>query len=472
MLDRAGQGRTEADGLTDDATRTAVSGARIGRAALQVTLMLAVLGGSYFAMERLAASRPDRTPRVFEPTIYTVETIPVRKADNRPAIHLYGQIDSARSIDLRPLVPGQIVEVHPELAAGRRVSRGDILLRIDPFAYDGAVLEARANLAATEAMIVEIEARLASEREQLAGSDEQLALARSDFERATALAASGAFTSRDVEDRRLIVSQRELAVSQRRNNILIAQAQRMQQAANSERLAWKMREAEQRLADTALLAPFDAVVSEESAEAGRSVSAGDIVAKLYDDRELEARFTLTNAQYGRMATDADPLIGRPVDIVWTVGGIDYRYQAEIDRIGAKVAAERGGVEVFARVAASDYAVELRPGAFVALTVPDRTWPDTVRLPETALHELDHVFVVEDGRLRRQDVRVIAYDGEDALVETDMVDGTEVMITRLTEATDGVLVRAPDDPTVSETPPAGAADTGSPGPGTPRRSTGG
>jgi hypothetical protein len=28
-------------------------------------------------------------------------------------------------------------------------------------------------------------------------------------------------------------------------------------------------------------------------------------------------------------------------------------------------------------------VQLRPGAFVALTVPDRIWPQTFRLPETA-----------------------------------------------------------------------------------------
>jgi hypothetical protein len=54
-------------------------------------------------------------------------------------------------------------------------------------------------------------------------------------------------TDKQVDDRRLIVSQREQAVSQRRNNILIAEAQRTQQEANAERLEWKLREAQRRL---------------------------------------------------------------------------------------------------------------------------------------------------------------------------------------------------------------------------------
>jgi hypothetical protein len=40
-------------------------------------------------------------------------------------------------------------------------------------------------------------------------------------------------TDKQVDDRRLILSQRDQAVSQRRNNILITEAQRAQQEANA-----------------------------------------------------------------------------------------------------------------------------------------------------------------------------------------------------------------------------------------------
>lgn len=452
MLDRAD--RPAEIAARDPAAATGEPRRGIWRAVAQFALMALVLAGGWVAMERLAASRPERTPRAFTPTVYVVETATAVRAGNRPSIRLYGQVDTSRSIDLRAAVGGEVIETHPDLVAGRRVAQGAVLLRIDPFAYEGALIEARANLAAVRAAIVEIEARLASERDQLAAADQQLALANADLERALSLAGSGTLTDKQVDERRLILSQREQASNLRRSNIIIAEAQRAQQEANAERLEWKLREAERRLADTALTAPFAGVISSESVETGRSVNANEVVASIYDDTALEVRFTLTNAQYGRMATDADPLIGRVVELSWSIGGQIYQWPATIDRIGARVAAERGGVEVFARISAADNPVQLRPGAFVALSVPDRLWPDTVRLPETAVRGADHVFIVVDGKLSRRDVRLIAWDGEDAIVDGDLTEGDTVLVTRLTEASEGMAVRAPS-PVSSEAGQPGA-----------------
>ncbi|MEQ8305018.1 MAG: efflux RND transporter periplasmic adaptor subunit [Hoeflea sp.] len=413
------------------------------RPVAQIALMALVLAGGWAGMQYLANSRVDPVRKPFEPLVYTVETAEAVLSDNTPVIRLYGQVDAGRSVDLRAAASGEVLEIHPDLVAGRRVEAGTVLLRVDPFIYEGAVVEARANLASTRAAIAEIDARLASEREQLESAQMQLELAKADLERALSLADTGTLTDKQVDDRRLILSQREQAVSQRRNNILITEAQRAQQDANASRLEWKLREAERKLEDTAVIAPFDGVISEESIETGRSVSANEVVASIYDDTALEARFTLTNAQYGRMATDSDPLLGREVEVSWSVGGQEYVWPAAIDRIGARVAAERGGVEVFATILAADNPVQLRPGAFVALTVPDRVWRDTFRLPETAVRSSDHVFVVVDGKLERRDVRLIAWDREDAIVEGDLANGDDVLATRLTEATEGVRVRKPD-----------------------------
>jgi len=276
------------------------------------------------------------------------------------------------------------------------------------------------------------------------------------------LAGSGALTDKEVDARRLVLSQREQASSQRRNNILIAEAQRTQQEANAERLEWKVREAQRKLEDTALVAPFDGIISDETVETGRSVNANEVVASIYDDSALDVKFTLTNAQYGRMATDADPLVGREVELSWSVGGTHYTWPATIDRIGARVTAERGGVEVFARIGEASNPVQLRPGAFVSLTVPDRIWPQTFRLPETAVRNSDHVFLVVDGKLERRDVRLIAWDGEDAILDGDLNDGDIVLATRLTEATEGVSVREPSGETAApESQPGSTAkpDTG-------------
>ena len=416
--------------------------ARYGRAVFQIVLMLAVLAGSYAMMNRLIATQPEREAQPFRPTVFAVESVIAQPEDNRPQLQVFGEVQAARFVELRPLVNGEVIAVNPALKAGSHVAEDDVLIEIDPFNYRGALAEARANLAQARATLIETEARIVAEIEQLEAAEMQLQLAENDLRRADALVNSGAVTQRQVEDRRLIVSQREQAVSQRRNNQLIEEARRDQQVANIDSLTWKVQEAERNLENTVLRSPFTGVINAASVEVGRYVSSSDVVASVYDDDALEVRFTLTDAQYGRISTDYDPLIGREIDVVWVVGLSRYRYSGTIERIGAEVASARGGVEVVARLDPATSPVHLRPGAFVEIDVPDRLYRGSYRIPESALYEGGIVYVIEDGRLSRQPVEIAAYDGEDVIIAAGLTPGQTVMTTHLTDADSGVRVRSP------------------------------
>lgn len=433
----------------------------IAKGLLQAILMLAVLAASYVLMQRFLDNGPERQGRPFQPPVYAVDTEIVARGDYRPSIIVYGQIAAARSVELRAKSAGEIVEVNPLLKAGARVGKGDVLLRIDPFEYESELTEARADLAQARAQLAESEARLASEELQLQSAEEQLALARDDLERAQPLAQRGALTAKQLDERRLVVSQRAQAADQRRSNLAVQEAQRLQQEAAVRRLESRIRRAERALDDTVLTAPFSGIVRSAAAEVGRVASASDVVASLYDDTALEARFTLTDAQYGRIAVDGDPLVGRRVRAVWTVGGRDYAYDGTIDRIGAEILSDRGGVEVFARIDDPGGAVELRPGAFVAITVPDRLYSDAVRLPETAIYDGPLVYAVEEGRLAARPVVVAAYEDGFAIVSEGLEDGTEVMTTHLTAADEGLSVRSAADSRQQEKPVAGRGGSSRP-----------
>ena len=179
----------------------------------------------------------------------------------------------------------------------------------------------------------------------------------------------------------------------------------------------------------AYLLTFSGVVRSSDIEAGRIISANEVAVSLYDDTALDVRFTLTDAQYGRVATDNDPLIGRDVDIIWAVGGIDYAYRAKVVRIGAEVASARGGVDVYARIEDGASAVQIRPGAFVEVTVPDRLYRDAYRLPETAIYDAGAVYIIEDGLLQRREVNVAAFDGADVIVTEGLSPGDSVLLRR-------------------------------------------
>jgi len=414
------------------------------RGIVQLVLVVAVLAAAVAGMRYLTASKPKPPSRPPEEQVYTVERQTVALADTRPDFSVFGTTVARESVELRALVAGEIVSVAPELEAGRHVEAGQILATIDPFPYRGALTEARANMREAEASLAEREASIAAQETALERAREQLELARNDLERAQQLRERGNTTQQGLEERQLVVSQRASAVEQAEANLKVERARAEQQRAVNDRLAWKLEEAQKNLADTELKAPFDGVVVSEAAGIGRKVSASDVVVQLYREGSVEARFVVSDRQFGRLLSDEEGVVGREVEVTWTVGGEAVDYDAHIDRIGAEILADRGGVELFARITEEDPKVDLRPGAFVEVRIPDKLYRQAIRLPETALYGGNSVFVIEEGRMRRRPVEVAAYDGADIVIASGLEPGEEVVTTQIADARDGLKVAAPGE----------------------------
>lgn len=416
------------------------------RIGLQAVLSIAILAGAYYLTESLIASRPDVAKRAPRERVYTIETAAVERTAHQPTIAAYGQIVAGRTVDLRALVAGTVTGMHPDLRRGATIEAGDVLVTVDDFDYVGALTEAEANLLEAEARLAESRARLVLERDAQRRADEQLAFAVQDRERVAALHERGRVTDRDLEDRQLLVSQREEMVEQRRNTIAIEEARRRQQEAAITRLEWGVRDARRNLEDTALKAPFTGVVLTETVEIGRVLNANDIALTLYESNSLEARFQLTDRHFGDILADAGTIVGRPVEILWNVGDDPVRSRGSIVRAGAEITASRGGVEVFAAIDPETLTAAIRPGAFVEIRIPGRRLENTVRLPEASVYNRDHVFIVEGERLVRRDVAILGYDGNAVYVTGDLEDGDTVLVTRIAEVGEGLKVRLQSDET--------------------------
>lgn len=427
----------------------------------QAILPVLVLAGAVMVMQHMIRTKPEVMQRKPRERVYVVESAAVKIADRRPSFTVYGNVVAANSVDLRALVAGEVLKVHPSLGVGSFVEKGSALVEIDPFAYKGAVTEAVANLAEAKAKLTESNARKAQEESALDRAMEQLAIAEKDLERAQSLVRKGAMTERSIDDRRLVVSQRRAAVEQRRDNLKIESARLEQYRTAIERLEWKLSQARRNLENTVLKAPFDGIVTSENVEPGRLLNANDMAVALYDWKSLEAKFTLSDQQFGRITRDGEGLVGRQVKVAWNIGDKPVEYSARIERAGAQIASQRGGVEIYARIDVTSASVRIRPGAFVKVTVPDRLIARTARLPETAVYSDDHVFVIDKGRLARRDVEVLAYAEGDVLVRGALKDGEQVLTTRIAEAGSGLAVRTGGEGGGKK--PAGDGTPGAPGP---------
>ena len=409
-------------------------------AILQAILMIAILIGSYFIAKRMIDGKEEAKKRPAFKTVYTVNTVTAEQADNQPKFISYGQTVAARTVELRSLVSGEIVKINENLRGGASVSKGDPLVEINDFDYKGMLSEAKSNLAEAKARIVENEAQISLERSKLVAAEEQLKFAQTDLARAEKLAKRKTVTLQQVEARKLVESQRRQTVALSQDTIKVQEARLQQLKATIDRLDWKVAQAQRNLDSTVLIAPFSGIVQNSTAEIGRAITANDVVVSLYEVDSLEAKFTLTDAQYGRLQTSSSGLIGRMVDVAWTVGGVRYGYPARIDRVSAQIESNRGGVEVIAKVESTDTGVKLRPGAFVEVSVPDTVFAKTFKVPDTAIYDNDTIYKVVEGKLESAKVTIAAFEGEQAIVASGLNEGDQVLVTRITEVSNGLSVR--------------------------------
>mgnify|MGYP002713087444 CR=1 FL=1 len=405
----------------------------------QILLVALVLGAGFLGYSWLLANRQPIFQRPAQEQVWAVRTIAAEISTHNPTLRVYGETRAARSVEMRALVPGEIVAIGENFREGGEVKRGELLVAVDDFPYRGAVTEAEANLREAEARLRETEAATAAERDALKRAEEQLVLARRDLERAEALSGSGAVSDKAIDDRRLIVSQREQAVEQRRNALVTEEARSDQQRAVISRLQWRLDDARRNLENTELRAPFDAYVQGVQAQIGRMVGASDVVAALLDANQTEVALSLTDRQFGRIIADGEAVIGRPVEVLWHLGSVTTRYDGRIERIAARFKTDSGGVDVFARIDTAGRQAPLRPGAFVELRLADTAYRNAVRLPETALYGTDTVYVVRDGRLESRKVELLGHDGGDIFVAGGLKGGEQVAVTRISEIGDGLLV---------------------------------
>ncbi|MDH3978670.1 MAG: HlyD family efflux transporter periplasmic adaptor subunit, partial [Gammaproteobacteria bacterium] len=219
----------------------------------------------------------------------------------------------------------------------------------------------------------------------------------------------------------------------------------LQQEAIVEQKEIGVRRAERDLADARLVAPFDGVVNSVNAAIGKQSSdfGAEMVGELIDTSRVEVRFSLTNAQYGRLLESEEPIIGRQVSVTWQVGEKALIYDAVIGRVGAEIVSTTGGVDVFASIDTQGEQSMLRPGAFVAVGLADQHYEDALQIADTALYSDSSILIVEDERLAERQINIIGYVGDTIIFRSDgnpeIADGDLMVTTKIRDGGPGSRV---------------------------------
>lgn len=453
----------KADRSPDDAGYGAIAPpARSGRARRVwsrifrgfVALLILTAAGAGFA--HLRATKPDVPRQDIPERSWIVKTVVAKSVSVTPKLTLYGTIVAGREAELRPLVSGRVVKVGKSFSEGGIVKKGDTLIEIDRFDYEKAVEERKAMLSEAKSRLVELKADLAG-LESLAVQDEiQLKLRQTDYKRRVRLRQSGTGSQKALDDASIALNQQRAQVADRAAKIAGTKARISQQGSVIARLTVALERSERDLAQTKLVAPFDGFLREISTAVGKRVGVGDKVATIVAADSLEAEFQVSDRQYGRLVSNGG-VIGKNATVVWKTGGHEFRFSATIERVSARVTANQGGVNLYARIDKVSTKTILRPGVFVDVVIDDRAYEKVFVLPDEAVETLDskpgaalqladtsnrrRVYVVQDGRLVTREVDIVGRSGNDVLVRGGIKAGDRIVAETFPEIGPGVKVEA-------------------------------
>ena len=414
----------------------------IGLFLLAATLVLFAWAGNTV---RLAVTdRMNAEPRSFpqREQVLSVNVVDVIPETIAPELVVFGELQSASTLEVRALSGGTILEVSPNFVDGGEVNTGDVLVRIDPRDAQSARDRVAADLRDAEAEVRDAQRALTLAADELAAAIEQADLRQQALDRQNDLAGRGVGTAAAVETAELALSSAEQAVLSRRQAEANAQARLDQAATRLDREKLNLADADRVLADTTITAPFAGILDGVNISEGERVTANESLGRLIQRDDLDVAFRLSTAQYARLIGEDGSLITAPITATLSAQGLTLTASGQIVRESAAVGEGQTGRLLFAKLDRTD---TLRPGDFVTVNVTEPELRGVAMVPATAIAADQTALQLDpENRLVEVAVEVLRRQGNDVIIRAPGLYGSRIVAERSPLLGAGIAVQ-PIDP---------------------------
>jgi len=356
----------------------------------------------------------DTAPAPTEETRLAVRVMTVAPSQHLVTATGYGRVEALRSWSAISQVEGRVVETFDDLAVGSVVEAGDLLVQVDTTDYELALQKSRANIAAAEAQLVELDAQEANSQNLLALEQRSLDVAVAEFARTQNLFNSGTASAATLDAAQKTLLAQENAVTNLTNTISLYPAQRQSAEATLAVREAELAEAERNLANTTITAPFRGRVSAEAVQVGRFIRTGEDLltidgiesAEVVGAFQPQAFAAVVGASLnGRFPDVAEVAATEVMDymrrgdiqayVVAEFAGREVRYPAELTRFRGTVDGDTGTIGVAVRVddpliaRTGDQRPPLEFGAFVGVVLEGVTPDQAIAIPRAAIQQGDN-----------------------------------------------------------------------------------
>lgn len=377
---------------------------------LLICILILLAGGAvtyYIFSTEPTASKGGATKE----TAMLVEVVPVQRGTYRPTIVATGTVRPAQDIILSPRVSGEIIKRTSAFEPGGFVRKGQFLLQIDPADYKNT-----------------------------------LALRKSDL--------SQALADLNIEKGRQVIAKRDYelvgdTLPKDNKALVLRQPQLEAVQARVEAAKASIRQAELALERTTIKAPFDAHILTRNANVGSQVAPGNNLGRLVgiDEYWIEATVPLVQL---RWLTFPDARNPRGSEVIvrsrtaWPEGNHRKgRLHKFVGALDSQTRLARVLISVPDPMAYQRRNIDkptLMIGAFMETSIQGKEIADVVRLNRDYIRENETVWIMEDGKLRIQEVEIVFRDAEFAYIAEGLEEGDQVVTTNLATVVDGTRLR--------------------------------
>lgn len=384
---------------------------------------LAILGASAAAVVVINKTEPTAQQiNATRKSSALVDTITAERGPHSPQLVVLGTVEPAQDITLGPRISGQVVELSPEFIPGGMVSKGDLLLRIDPSDFENAVSISNSELLQKEALW-EIE----QARQRLAVKELEM-------------------LEDTIDDTNRGLVLREPQIASIKAEMAAAKA--------------SLERAQLDLDRTEVTAPFDAQILTQSVNIGSQVRPGDELARLIgvDEYWIMAAVpirTLRWIQFPKTNDDGTSTEGSKVILRNTdAWGPDAQREGRVARLIGTLDQQTRLARVLITVAdplgrESD-APPLILDTLIETQIEGKEINDVIRMPRDYVRDQDTVWVMKEEQLEIRETQVVFRDAEYAYIREGIEEGEDIVTTTLATVADGVgLRKITDDEVESE-----------------------
>jgi HlyD family secretion protein len=289
----------------------------------------------------------------------------VQQGDIQNVVQATGTINAVTTVQVGSQVSGTIQTLYADFNS--HVKKDQVVARIDPSLFQGALLQAKADLADGRANLIAAKANL--EKAKAASAQAKL-----DFDRYTSLASDGVIPTQQLDTARATFQTDEAAVG-------AAQAQVTQAVAQVQQKVAAVTVAQTNLDHTIIRSPIDGTVVARSVDVGQTVAASLQAPTLFtiaqDLTKMQVYVSTDESDVGTIHAGQE--VNFNVDAFPT-----QRFKGKVSAVRLNATTVQNVVTYTTVVDFDNPEMKLFPGMTAYINIPVATANDVVKVPNTAL----------------------------------------------------------------------------------------